>query len=162
MSSCSRLLHIASVLMLLAGCGFQLQGAYSFPDTVSRLYISTEDRFSPLYRELSRSLTDAGVTVIDTAEDDAAVLTIMSESTGQRVLSVSARNVPTEFEVFYILEYSLSAGGESLMLPRQLSLTRDYRWDENLVLGKLAEEESLRNALVTDIVRLMIRQIDTL
>ncbi|MEM6511809.1 MAG: LPS assembly lipoprotein LptE [Pseudomonadota bacterium] len=149
--------------LLLAGCGFQLQGAYSLPDAVlTGTHISTTDTYSPFYRELGAAMSDAGVEVLPVAGDAPAVLTILFEETGQRVLSVSARNVPTEYEVYYTVEYSLVAGEQTLVTPRLLSLTRDYRWDENLVLGKAAEEEELRQAIIADLVRILIKQIDSI
>ncbi|MEM1175836.1 MAG: LPS assembly lipoprotein LptE [Pseudomonadota bacterium] len=149
--------------LLLAGCGFQLQGAYSLPEPVlAGTYISTTDTYSPFYRELTSAMQAAGVDVQSSSGGAAAVLTILFEETGQRVLSVSARNVPTEYEVFYTVEYALVAGEESLVTPRVLSLTRDYRWDENLVLGKAAEEQALREAIIDDLVRILIKQIDSI
>jgi len=68
---------------------------------MQRTYIATQDRFSQFYRELRRSLQASGVEVLDSPEGATATLSILYDSTDQRVLSVSARNVPTEFEVFY-------------------------------------------------------------
>ena len=150
------------VAALLSGCGFALQGAYSLPPSMATTYIDTDDRMSALYRSLSRALNDAGVVVTDLPAADAATLTIISEQTGQRVLSVSARNVPTEYEVFYTVQYALANGQQSLLTPRTLTLTRDYTYDENQVLGKAAEEQILRESIVEDLVRIIIKQIDAI
>ncbi len=149
-------------LVVLSGCGFALQGAYSLPPAMAMTYIDTSDRYSSLYRALDDALTESGVVVADSASANAATLTILAEETGQRVLSVSARNVPTEYEVFYTVEYSLSSDQESLLAPRTLTLTRDYTYDENRVLGKAAEEQLLRESIVEDLVRIIIKQIDAI
>ena len=60
---------------------------------------------------------------------------------GNAFLSVSARNVPREFEVFYTVFYSLRTEEETLLSTRSQTLTRDYTWDETLVLGKEKEEQ---------------------
>ncbi len=146
----------------LSGCGFALQGAYSLPPAMATTYIDTNDRYSALYRALDDALRESGVVVTDSATDDAATLTILAEQTGQRVLSVSARNVPTEYEVFYTVEYALSKDQQSLLAPRTLTLTRDYTYDENRVLGKAAEEQLLRDSIVDDLVRIIIKQIDSI
>ena len=52
----------------------------------------------------------AGVNIVDTPEDATANFTIYFDQTAQRVLSVSARNVPTEYEVFYTIQYGLVSG----------------------------------------------------
>ena len=53
--------------------------------------------------------------VVDALDDATAVFTIYYDQTGQRVLSVSARNVPTEFEVFYTISYGLMGGDVTLI-----------------------------------------------
>jgi len=78
------------------------------------------------------------------------------------VLSVSARNVPTEYEVYYSIEYALMSGENSLMAPQFLTLTRDYTYDETLVLGKAREEELMRGAIVRDLVRIVLKQLSSL
>jgi len=129
---------------------------------MQRTYISTPDEFSQFYRELRRQLRAAGVELMDSPTDATATLTILYDFTDQRVLSVSARNVPTEFEVFYIVQYAITSGEKSLLEQQELSLTRDYTYDATLVLGKAKEEQVLRDAIVDDLVRIVMEQISTI
>ena len=129
---------------------------------MARTYISTTDEFSLFYRRLRRSLQAAGVEVTASPDDATATLTILSDLTGQRVLSVSARNVPTEYEVFYTVAYSLVSGEQTLLAPQDVTFTRDYTWDETLVLGKAREEALLREAIVRDLVRTILKQVSSL
>ena len=129
---------------------------------MSRTYIATDDRHSQFYRELRLALQAAGVDVVESSADASATLAILLDETDQRVLSVSARNVPTEYEVFYTVQYTLEDAEKSLMEPRLLTLTRDYTFDATLVLGKAHEEEMLRDALVKDLVRVVMKQLATL
>jgi LPS-assembly lipoprotein len=148
--------------LLLAGCGFHLQGAYTTPPDMERTYISAADNRSLFYRDLREALLSADVQLVDNATDATAVFTISFDHTDQRVLSVSARNVPTEFEVFYTIEYSLDSGTKNLLEPQTVTLTRDYTYDPTLVLGKAHEQELLRDAIVDSLVRIVLKQIDTL
>ena len=107
-------------------------------------------------------MREAGVELTDSAADATAVFTVSFDDTAQRVLSVSARNTPTEYEVFYTISYSLDSGANSLLPPQTLTLTRDYTYDSTLVLGKAREEELLRDAIVQDLVRIVMKQISTL
>jgi LPS-assembly lipoprotein len=150
------------LLAALAGCGFHLQGATSTPEAMERTYISTTDQFSPFYRELRRTLRASGVEVLDDPTGATATLTILFDLTDQRVLSVSARNVPTEFEVFYTVRYTITSGEASLLEPQELTLTRFYTYDETLVLGKAKEEQVMREAIVDDLVRIIMKQISTI
>lgn len=148
--------------MLLGGCGFYLQGEFTAPPEMERTYVSPKERNTLFHRELRRQLQAAGVHLVDSPEDATAILSITVDDTGQRVLSVSARNVPTEYEVFYTIEYGIVSGRESLQPPQRITFTRDYTWDETLVLGKAREEELLRDSLVSDLVRTVLKQISSL
>lgn len=132
------------------------------PAEMQRTYIATEDRHSLFYRELRIALQDAGVNLVDSPANATATLSITIDETDQRVLSVSARNVPTEYEVYYLIRYSIESGSERLLDPQELTVTRDYTYDELLVLGKAHEEELLRNACVEDLVRIVLKQISAL
>ena len=103
-----------------------------------------------------------GVKLVDSSANATATFVISFDNTDQRVLSVSARNVPTEYEVYYTIEYGLAAGTVNLLEPQTLTLTRDYTYDSTLVLGKAREEELLRDAIVDDLVRIVLKQISTL
>jgi LPS-assembly lipoprotein len=157
-----RLIAATVYALLLAGCGFQLRGAVAVPETVQRTYIDAVDPYSLFYREFTASLTAAGVDVVKNRDAATAVFSLLFDETGQRVLSVSARNTPAEFEVFYSIEYALVSEGEALLPQQELTLTRYYVYDETVVLGKAREEELLREAIVDDMVRIVLKQFSTL
>jgi len=158
----SRAATLAVVLLLLSGCGFQMQGAFVVPAGMQRTYIATEDRYTPFYRELRRTLQQSDMEITATPAEATAVLTIHLDRTDQRVLSVSARNVPTAYEVYYSVQYSVDSGEKNLLSRQFLNLTRVYTYDETLVLGKANEEALLRTAIVNDLVRIVLKQLGTL
>ena len=129
---------------------------------MERTYVAAVDRHSQFYRELRAQLGTAGVNLVDSEADATATFSIFFDDTAQRVLSVSARNVPTEYEVYYTIRYSLSSGSKNLLDSQTLTLTRDYTYDSTLVLGKAREEELLREAIVKDLVRIVLKQISIL
>jgi LPS-assembly lipoprotein len=148
--------------ILLAGCGFHLQTELQVPPAMENTYIDAVERNTQFHRELRMQLQASGVNLVDTPDEATAIFSITSDETGQRVLSVSARNVPTEYEVFYTVGYALVSGEESLLAPQDVTFTRDYTWDETLVLGKAHEEDMMREAIVRDLVRTVLKQISTL
>ncbi len=150
---------LVPVLLLQAACGFQMRGAASVPPEMARTYIDAQDRRSLFYRRLRDGLQNAGVNVVDSPGDATATFSILTDLPGERVLSVSARNVPREFEVFYTVFYSVQTEDETLLEPSSQTLTRDYTWDETQVLGKEKEEELLRAAIVDDLVRIVLIQL---
>ena len=139
-----------------------MRGATSVPPEMARTYIAADDRRSLFYRQLRDSLRGAGVIVVESPADATATFTVLSDIPGQRVLSVSARNVPREFEVFYTVFYSVQAQNVTLLEPRSQTLTRDYTWDETKVLGKEKEEALLRDAIVADLVRIILIQLSAI
>jgi LPS-assembly lipoprotein len=139
-----------------------MRGATTVPPEMARTYIAAEDQRSLFYRQLRDGLQSAGVNVVDSPVEATATFSIMSDITGQRVLSVSARNVPREFEVFYIVFYSAQTENATLLEPRSQTFTRDYTWNENQVLGKEKEEQLLREAIVDDLVRIVLIQLSSI
>jgi LPS-assembly lipoprotein len=147
---------------LLTSCGFHLRGDPAVPPEMARTYIATDDRYSLFYRTFRRQLENAGAELVESPVEATAELAILTDDTGQRVLSVSARNVPTEFEVYYTVYYTVRSGERVLLGPQQHTLTRDYTYDETRVLGKAREEELLRKAIVEDLVRLVLIQVSSI
>ena len=132
------------------------------PAEMQRTYVDPVDKHSLFHRELRLQLQAAGVELVDTPDNSTAVLSIRVDQTDQRVLSVSGRNVPTEYEVYYTVEYSIASGEKVLLPPQDLTLTRDYTYDTTKVLGKSREESVLREAVVKDLVRIVLKQISSL
>ena len=149
-------------LLTVAGCGFQLRSAPKVPPEMARTYIATDDLHSLFYRRFRRALENAGADVVDSASEATAQFAILTDDTGQRVLSVSARNVPREYEVYYTIFYTVTNGEQVLLAPQLQTLTRDYTWDETEVLGKSREEELMREAIVDDLVRTVLIQLSAL
>lgn len=160
--SLSRPLIVSAFLLVCSACGFQLRSAPEMPGELARTYVSSDDRQTLFVRKLTQELRANGVDVVDTPVDATAVLTILDDETGQRVLSVSARNVPREYEVFYRVSFSLQHGEQTLLEPREQAVARDYTYNETLVLGKAREEEQIRNAITDDLVRLVMFQLAAL
>lgn len=152
---------LSAILALTAGCGFHLRSAPDIPQEMARTYIATDDHYSLFYRKLRDRLGEAGVDLVESPANATAEFSILTDDTGQRVLSVSARNVPRQYEVYYTIYYSLSKGARVLMEPQLQTLTRDYTYDETRVLGKEKEEELLREAIADDLVRVVLIQLSS-
>ena len=154
-----------SVLVLcagsLGGCGFQLGGAGTLPVATAVTYLDTSNTHTEFYGSLADALRARGVEVAQSPQDAGAILRILSDSSGQRMLSVSARNIPREYEVYYSVTFSFDAEGESLISAESLTATRSYTYDETLVLGKSTEEAVLRQSLADDLARQVLRRIAT-
>lgn len=153
-----------AVLLVLAaglgGCGFQLAGSGSLPPAMARTFVETSEPNSDFLGSLREALRLRGLEIVAEPADAGARLIISEDSTGQRVLSVSARNIPREYEIFYTVTFSLAADGAALIEPVSLVARRSYTFDETQVLAKDREERILRRALADDLARQVVRRIE--
>jgi LPS-assembly lipoprotein len=153
---------ITTICLLLAGCGFQLQGVGEFPESLSTTYIDTADRYTIVYRELLAELERGGVEVVDSPVAASSIIRLENDNSGQRVLTVSGRNVPTEYDVYYDLRYSVWADGAEVLPPQELTLNQSYTYDTATVLGKNREEQKIRESLGLNLVGQVVRQLSLL
>lgn len=156
----ARGIAVAAALALLAGCGFRIQGAERLPEALTRTYLDTEEPGSQFSSSLRDALRSRGAQIVDRREEATSVLRIIEDATDQRVMSVTARNIPREYEIYYAVTFALDAGDQRLIEPQSMVATRVYAWSETEVLGKIAEERVLREALAEDLARRVLRRIE--
>lgn len=156
----------AALLVLLAvlpaACGFRVSGTPDLPPAMAVTHIQATDRYSPFYRRLTTVLRQNGVTLADSPATARTVIRILTDDTDRRLLSVSTGNVPTEYEVYYRVRFTVSVDGREVVPLEQLALSRDFSFDEFRVLGKSREEGFLRDALARDLVSLVVRRLSTI
>ena len=149
-------------LLLLAGCGFHLQGSQPLQKSFQYTYIDTKDEQSDFVQDLRKALIASGSRVIRTQGSSGATISVHKDELAERVLSVSARNIPTEYELTYKVEFSVTAGGKPLIEHEEMSLSRDFSFDETQLLAKEREQEILSEALARDLVALVMRRLAAL
>lgn len=153
----------ASALTLLilshGGCGFALRGSASMPQSLQRTHVQAGNESAALVREIARQLAVTGGTIAGNVRDASATLVIVDNESGQRVLSLTTTGGPEEYEVFHIVRFELVIDGKRIYGPETVTLTRDYTFNKNDILGKRREYDTLRQALQKDIVSLMLRRL---
>jgi LPS-assembly lipoprotein len=151
----------ASVL-LLSACGFQLQGRQVMPASLSNVRVTAVDAQSDFTRALRTALKASGSRLVEEAGADGATLRIVRDELTERVLSVDARNIPTDFELTYEVEVEVQAGGRELMTAEAFELSRIYSFDERKLLAKEREKVILREALARDMASVVTRRLSAL
>jgi LPS-assembly lipoprotein len=147
---------------LLAACGFQLRGDVELSARMRAPYLEASDRHTPFYGELQAALAGAGAALSPSSQAASAVVHIHRDETGRNVLTISARNTPQEYEVFYTVEYSVSAAGKEILPRQKLTLTRNYAYDDATLLAKQHEEDDIRASLARDVASLVARRVAAL
>lgn len=162
----TRLAGVRFALLLslgtLAGCGWHLKGTAPLPPALAATYLQSADRHSDFDRALRRTLEASGSRLVNGPREATAIVRVRRDATGRRVLSVSARNTPQEYEVFYTVEYSVEVGGQEVIPLQTLELVNDYSYDETALLAKEREEAGLRSALARDLAGLVVRRLGSL
>ncbi|MFM1886208.1 MAG: hypothetical protein RL026_1365 [Pseudomonadota bacterium] len=152
----------AAMLALLAGCGFQLQGRMPMPAALQVVHVQADDAQSEYVQALRRSLIASGVQLRPAAAEGVAVLRVTRDGVGERVLTVSARNIPTDYELTYEVDVAVRAGDRELMPTERLSLSRVYSFDERQLLAKDREREGLVRAMAQDMAGMTLRRLAAL
>jgi LPS-assembly lipoprotein len=150
------------LVLLVAGCGFHLQGRQPLPQAFALTYIETPDEQTDFVQDLRKALIASGSKVIRTKGSSRATISVHEDELTEKILSVSARNIPTEYELTYRVKFSVVADGKPLIEQEEVAATRDFSFDETQLLAKEREQEILREALARDLVALVMRRLAAL
>jgi LPS-assembly lipoprotein len=150
------------LVVLLSGCGFHLQGRQPMPEAFAYTFIDTKDEQTDFVQDLRKALIASGSKVIRTQGSSGATVSVHGDELTERILSVSARNIPTEYELTYTVKFSVTANGKTLIDNEEIAATRDLSFEESQLLAKEREQEILREALARDLVALVMRRLASL
>jgi LPS-assembly lipoprotein len=127
-----------------------------------KFYVITADQVTPFAVELRRAIERSGGQLTNTSAEADTVVRIQRDRSGRRVLSVSARNTPQEFEIFYLVEYSVDRGGREVLELQPLEMIRNLSFDETQLLAKDREEAIIHEAMARDLAVLVTRRLESL
>jgi LPS-assembly lipoprotein len=148
--------------LFLSACGFHLQGRQPLPEAFAYTYIDTRDEQTDFVQDLRKALIANNVNVIRTRGSSGMVISVHKDELTERILSVSARNIPTEYELTYKVRFSVTSGDRKLIDEEEIAVTRDMSFDEAQLLAKEREQEILAEALGRDLVALVMRRLAAL
>ena len=165
-----RLPVLVLALVLLAGCGFHLRNRIALPSDLGPVrVVGASTSYSALVTSLSRGLQAAGATlaappgedVATAADAQVATLRIMSERWGDLPIAVDQFGRAQEFSLRYAVVFTLArAGGQVLVPPQTLELSRDYVAPPVDGIGTTSERELLAREMRRDMVASILRRID--
>ena len=151
---------LAACVTTLSACGFHLRGQAPLPEAMQRTHLTGTGLYGPLRDEVMQALAGAGGRLVDDPRTAGSVLRIEGERFHRRVLSVAADRRVNEYSLTYDLAFSLYAPDGSVLVPsQQVSVTREYAFDRDRVLGTGQEEAVLRREMRDQAVRQMLRRL---
>ena len=154
-----RWLGVALLALAVGGCGFQMRGSAELSSSLQPLHLAGY-QFSPLMRELRRTLGSGGVALAETRAGARAALVIHENEVKRRVLSVNRNGDTQEYELTYLLSFSVvDAQGRERLARQRIVIQRDFLFDERGVLGKEGEQEQLTKEMIRDAARQLLRRL---
>jgi LPS-assembly lipoprotein len=153
---------LAVALVALTACGFHLEGRAPLPQSMKAAYVQATDQQTDFVQSLRKALLTSGARPAVEKSTASSVVYILKDEVVRRTLSVSALNKPNEYEVTYLVRFSVTAGDKELLAPQEISATRSYSFDETRLLAKEHEESILRQAMARDLADRVVRQLSSL
>ena len=170
--SWGRWLFCSLLMLLLVGCGWQLQTVRPMPPELLPLYLELADTQSVFSRVLLQNLELAGIEMTRDRSRARSVLVVTQDLSSRQVSSVSARNKPQQYQIDYRVEYRFDRHDEATntqtslqpvnIIPTQLlSVSRAMSYDINLALAKEREAESVEELLAQQITQQVMRRLNS-
>jgi LPS-assembly lipoprotein len=135
------------------------------PDVLRRVYIDVVVPYRvsepPLETSLRQRLTRQGATVTKEAASATATIKLTNLKEGRQVLSVGTDGKAIEFLLVTTVDYEVIDGGQVLLTPGSLRVTRDYSFSDEQVLAKEAEEARLREYIQDQLAELLLLKVET-
>jgi LPS-assembly lipoprotein len=148
--------------LALTACGFRLAGSDPLPGVLARPYLSLKDPYTDFSREFEHRLKSSGAAPQALRANATATIDVTKDLVEKRTLSVSAQNIPTEYELTYTVTFAVHGTDKELLAPQTISLSQDYSYEENVQLAKEHEADILRQQMARDLVSIAMRRLTSL
>jgi LPS-assembly lipoprotein len=149
----------AAAMLALCACGFRLAGSEPLPAVLAKPYLSVKDPYTDFAREFEHQLKSSGALLQVIRQDSTATIEVTKDLVEQRTLAVSARNIPTDYELIYTVTFAVHGTDKELLAPQTISLSRDYSFQENELLAIEHEADILRAQMARDLVGVAMRRL---
>ncbi|WP_207063348.1 LPS assembly lipoprotein LptE [Motiliproteus sp. SC1-56] len=142
---------------LLLGCGFHLRGMVSVPETLKLVHLSHPAN-SRVARPLERQLRANDIKLLELTAARYH-LELLSERHDRRAATLTPNAKAEEYELRSQVRFAIrDPKGTLLIEPQELLVERIYRFDENNINAKAAEEALLRQEMYEDLARQVVRR----
>jgi LPS-assembly lipoprotein len=163
-SATSPLITRAALLVLLglcmSACGYRLAGTAELPPQMQSIYLLTSNFSAAQERELRRSLTAAGATLVEQADAGSVRLAVSMNALPDRQLVSSASSGATVNRISRSLDFNVkSAAGELLAAAQTLRQQKDIALDDDNLLASNRERENIVLELEQSLFQQLVRQL---
>lgn len=149
---------LAGSVLLLSGCGFHLAGQRDY--AFKRLYLANTQTL--LGASIKRQIEGGSDTVVVAQSTDAQATLTVSESAGERTLTINTTGLAIEYELIETFSYSLVAADGTVLIPQSsFTLNRSMTYNDQFFLAKSAEANLLYDDMRKDAADQITRRLAT-
>jgi len=156
-----------SLVLSLSSCGFQLRGsggdgsAGSIETTVNPIYLTVNNRYGDLHRQLQSTLADYGVEEVGRRQEAEYALAVIAERHTRRAVATTRTISVSEYEIRLEVEIQLTNQENKLLIPpTTLATERIYTFDSGSLVGSGEEEAVLLEEMRADIALQILRRVN--
>jgi len=152
-----RIALLSALIILGAGCGFQMRGSYTLP--FESIYISGPEH-SLTTINLKRAIRSSNARLADNPKEAEAIFIPTGEFRMPIILSLSSSGRVRERRLRYVYGYRVTNNrGQDLIPPSTIELTRDLTYADSAVLAKEQEEALLWQDMEQSLIQQLMRRL---
>ena len=149
---------LMALVLLLAGCGFQLRGQMDIAPELKTLALTNTDRV--FNQDLIMVLETNGITVSDAADYRLRILSLEREN---KEITLSGGGIVSDYELTGTLTWGLeTAGGLALFPAKEIRMSRTYQYSYNNATASRSEEDLIWSELTQDLAINLMRQVSAI
>jgi LPS-assembly lipoprotein len=146
-------------LTLLQGCGFHLRGEVSLLNEMSSTWIAGQGVSSGLTHSVGNAIRNSNGDTARSEKEASAILLLSNESFSRQVATVGSDGKVSEYQLSYQLDWELSNKQGTVLREGTLKQRENYQYSANQLLGKSQEEKHLRQRMVREVTRDLMRSL---
>ncbi|MGF1716335.1 LPS-assembly lipoprotein LptE [Photobacterium chitinilyticum] len=157
LKSTIRTLFVAVMALATASCGFHLRGNYMLPDDIAKLSLTSFDQYGQLTRQVESQFKLHGVESVPPSET-VPNLHLISESLGERTLSLYQNSRAAEYELTYVVSYNIVVP-EKGSQTYSTKVNRTFLDNPLTALAKSVERDMIEDEMRQQASRQIMRQL---
>jgi len=152
-----RNLILTFTLIGITSCGYTLRGNLVLNESIKEISVYSNE-YSQLSNSINILLTNNNIKTSGQRNSSNYRIQIFSENFNRRQLSVNLSGRVNEYEIIYSIDFNISAPSE-IGTVENITLYRDYSFDENQVMGNTDREDSIKKEMISTAATLIINKL---
>ena len=148
---------VLTLSLMVSACGFQLRGNYLLPEELHEISLTTFDQYSDLTRDVQKQLRMNGISQVAPTTVIPS-LNLISESVGERTLSLYQNSRAAEIELTYTVSYSVLIPEHDIK-AYTTTVNRNYLDNPLTALAKSVERDMIEDEMRTQAAEQILRQM---